>query len=138
MIVPKVARRVAAAIALLVLVGIQFEGRARDLPQTRRQVPQQQVFRHPIRGPFVFGAKLGTGAFTYITTVGPYLGAAIAVGIGPAAALLFGLAFGSARGLTPRILGSSGAQKLRSQPSTPKIVALAAATLTAVSLLAAS
>ena len=72
------------------------------LPQNARQIPQEVLQRHLVRGTLQFGFELGTGVRTYVTASAPY---AVAVAVllhgGWETALLVGAGFAVGRALTP-------------------------------------
>lgn len=82
---------------------------ALPLPQNARQIPQDVLQRHLLRGTLQFGFELGTGLRTYVTASAPY---AVAVAVllhgGPGPALLTGVGFGTGRALTPLVRLASG------------------------------
>lgn len=73
------------------------------LPQNTRQVPQDVLQRHLVRGSVQFGFELGTGVRTYVSSTAPYVVALALLLIGPepAAAVLTGAGFGLGRAATP-------------------------------------
>jgi hypothetical protein len=79
------------------------------LPQNARQIPQEVLQRHLLRGTLQFGFELGTGARTYVTASAPY---AVAAGLllwgGLGTALLAGAGFAAGRALTPVLRLASG------------------------------
>ncbi|MET9594589.1 hypothetical protein ABZY45_27245 [Streptomyces sp. NPDC006516] len=80
------------------------------LPQNARQIPQDVLRRHLVRGALQFGFELGTGVRTYVSASAPYA-MAVAVllsGGSPAPALAAGLGFGAGRALTPALRRLSG------------------------------
>lgn len=97
------------AVALLCLLRDAGAVRFR-LPQNARQIPQEVLQRHLLRGTLQFGFELGTGVRTYVTASAPY---AVAVALllhgGPWPALLVGVGFGAGRALTPVVRLASGA-----------------------------
>src|SRR6266542_3885049 len=100
-----------AALAGALVAGAAFDGRLLGLrlPSIRRQVNEDWLGRY--RGWVVgaaFGAQLGVGVATIVTTSAVYaaLGAALLVG-SPGSGLLVGMAFGAARALT--LAGAAGA-----------------------------
>lgn len=70
-----------------------------SLPQTRRQIPAQVFGGGLVRGAFRFGAELGTGVRTYVSSPAPYILLLALVAIGPTlgTAILAGLGFGLGR-----------------------------------------
>jgi hypothetical protein len=107
---PAGARRV--VVAGVVLLGVLRElGVVRlRLPQNARQIPQDVLHRHLLRGSAQFGFELGTGARTYVSATAPYVLAAgvLLLGQDLAAALLAGLGFGTGRAATPLLRRLSG------------------------------
>src|SRR6266540_1762153 len=98
-------------LAFLVAAGTALDLRVAGtrLPSIRRQVNEDWLGRY--RGWVVgtgFGAQLGVGVATIVTTSAVYaaLGAALLVG-SPGSGLLVGMAFGAARALT--LAGAAGA-----------------------------
>jgi hypothetical protein len=85
------------------------------LPQNTRQVPQDVLGRHLVRGALQFGFELGTGVRTYVSATAPYVLAVavlLAAGLpagGLPAATLAGLGFGAGRAATPLLRVASGA-----------------------------
>jgi hypothetical protein len=80
------------------------------LPQNTRQVPQDVLQRHLLRGAWQFGFELGTGVRTYVSATAPYvLAAAVLLAGGLPAAALAGLGFGAGRAATPLLRVASGA-----------------------------
>ncbi|MEV6105046.1 hypothetical protein AB0M28_10065 [Streptomyces sp. NPDC051940] len=82
------------------------------LPQNARQIPQDVLRRHLVRGTLQFGFELGTGVRTYVSASAPYalVLAVLLAGGPPAPALAAGLGFGAGRALTPlmRLLSGAG------------------------------
>jgi hypothetical protein len=80
------------------------------LPQNTRQVPQDVLQRHLLRGAWQFGFELGTGVRTYVSATAPYvLAAAVLLAGGLPAAALAGVGFGAGRAATPLLRVASGA-----------------------------
>jgi hypothetical protein len=80
------------------------------LPQNARQIPQQVLQRHLVRGTLQFGFELGTGVRTYVSSSAPYvLVLAVLLTGGPATALAIGCGFAAGRALTPALRLASGA-----------------------------
>ncbi|MFG3662283.1 hypothetical protein [Streptomyces sp. NPDC047706] len=80
------------------------------LPQNARQIPQDVLRRHLVRGAARFGFELGTGVRTYLSASAPYA-MAVAVllsGGSHVPALAAGLGFGAGRALTPALRRLSG------------------------------
>ncbi|MFL5797553.1 MAG: hypothetical protein ACJ77A_06420 [Actinomycetota bacterium] len=100
-----------AALALLVAAGTALDLRVAGarLPTIRRQVNEDWLGRY--RGWVVgagFGAQLGVGVATIVTTSAVYATLAAAVLVGsPGAGFLVGSAFGAARAVT--LIGAAGA-----------------------------
>ena len=83
------------------------------MPQNARQVPQDVMQRHLLRGSLQFGFELGTGVRTYVSANAAYV-VALAVllsGTDYWPALLVGLGFGVGRAVTPlsRVASGDGA-----------------------------
>ncbi|MFE2021869.1 hypothetical protein ACFW9O_27895 [Streptomyces sp. NPDC059499] len=80
------------------------------LPQNARQIPQDVLRRHLVRGALQFGFELGTGVRTYVSASAPYaIAAAVLLSGGSyAPALAVGLGFGVGRALTPALRRLSG------------------------------
>jgi hypothetical protein len=79
------------------------------LPQNARQIPQQVLRRHLVRGTLQFGFELGTGVRTYVSTSAAYvLALAVLLAARPAAALAIGCGFALGRALTPVLRLASG------------------------------
>ncbi len=107
--VPEPLRYGALLLAALLCV-LRDTGAVRlPLPQNARQIPQDVLQRHLLRGTAQFGFELGTGVRTYLTASAPYA-AAVAVLLhgGLGAALLTGLGFGAGRALTPLLRLAAG------------------------------
>ncbi|WP_262009767.1 hypothetical protein [Streptomyces sp. FIT100] len=80
------------------------------LPQNARQIPQDVLRRHLMRGAVQFGFELGTGVRTYLSATAPYA-MAVAVLLSGGSylpALAAGLGFGAGRALTPALRRLSG------------------------------
>ncbi|MFI9613340.1 hypothetical protein ACIHCM_17005 [Streptomyces sp. NPDC052023] len=80
------------------------------LPQNARQIPQDVLRRHLVRGAAQFGFELGTGVRTYLSASAPYaLAVAVLLSGGSyVPALAAGLGFGAGRALTPALRRLSG------------------------------
>ncbi|GAA4919644.1 hypothetical protein GCM10023223_45200 [Stackebrandtia albiflava] len=80
------------------------------LPQNARQIPQDVIQRHLLRGSLQFGFELGTGVRTYVSASLPYVVAValLLTGVGYPAALLAGAGFGLGRAATPLLRLASG------------------------------
>ena len=80
------------------------------LPQNARQIPQEVLQRHLVRGTAQFGFELGTGVRTYVSTSASYvLALAILLSGGAVApAIAVGCAFALGRALTPVLRLASG------------------------------
>jgi hypothetical protein len=80
------------------------------MPQNARQVPQDVLQRHLLRGSLQFGFELGTGVRTYVTASAAYVVAIalLLVGDGYLDALLTGVGFGLGRAATPLMRVASG------------------------------
>jgi hypothetical protein len=92
-------RRVTLLIALALLIGLRGMGSHHVLPQVHRQVPTS-VFEKDFRvAAFGFGFELGTGARTYVSSLGPYALALGLVLLRPSVdtCIAVGLAFGMGR-----------------------------------------
>ncbi|WP_258036850.1 hypothetical protein [Streptomyces sp. SM14] len=73
------------------------------MPQNARQIPQEVLQRHLVRGTLQFGFELGTGVRTYVSSSAAYA-LAVAVllsGAGIGTALAVGCGFGLGRAATP-------------------------------------
>jgi len=73
------------------------------MPQNTRQVPQDVMQRHLIKGSLQFGFEMGTSVRTYVSASAPYvLGLALLLaGVDYWSALSAGLGFGLGRAATP-------------------------------------
>ncbi|HEY6740157.1 MAG TPA: hypothetical protein VI076_15040 [Actinopolymorphaceae bacterium] len=73
------------------------------MPQNARQIPQDVLHRHLVRGSLQFGFELGTGVRTYISSSAPYAVAAIALLSTPGLLIAWavGAGFGLGRAATP-------------------------------------
>lgn len=79
------------------------------LPQNARQIPQQVLQRHLVRGTLQFGFELGTGVRTYVSSSAPYvLALAVLLDGGLGTALAIGCGFAAGRALTPVLRLLSG------------------------------
>ena len=99
----------AAAVALLGV--LRDLGLVRlPLPQNARQIPQDVLHRHLLRGSAQFGFELGTGVRTYVSATAPYVLAAAVLLLGQdlAVAVAAGLGFGAGRAATPLLRRLSG------------------------------
>lgn len=106
---PEAARHVVAVLCALLCV-LRDTGAVRlPLPENARQIPQEVLQRHLLRGTLQFGFELGTGVRTYVTASAPYaLAAALLLYGGLGAALLSGAGFAAGRALTPVLRLASG------------------------------
>ncbi|MDT0377570.1 hypothetical protein RM572_02120 [Streptomyces sp. DSM 42041] len=106
---PEVVRHVAAVLCALLCV-LRDTGAVRlPLPQNARQIPQEVLQRHLLRGTLQFGFELGTGVRTYVTASAPYaLAAGLLLWGGLGTALLAGAGFAAGRALTPVLRLLSG------------------------------
>jgi hypothetical protein len=102
----------------LVVVAFAAIGVLRDagvlrfpLPQNVRQIPQDVLRRHLVRGSLQFGFELGTGVRTYVSSTAPYVLAAALLLTSPGivGAVLAGAGFGLGRAATPLVRLASGA-----------------------------
>src|SRR5690606_31004890 len=81
------------------------------LPQNARQIPQEVLRDHLVRGALQFGFELGTGVRTYVSAGAPYALAAAALLVGQpvSAGALAAVGFGIGRALTPLLRCASQA-----------------------------
>jgi hypothetical protein len=81
------------------------------LPQNARQVPQDVLRSHLVRGALQFGFELGTGVRTYVSAAAPYALAVALLLVGQRieVAVLAGLGFGAGRAATPLLRYASAA-----------------------------
>ncbi|MEU2429178.1 hypothetical protein ABZ611_06590 [Streptomyces sp. NPDC007861] len=96
--------------AALLAVGRDAGRLTLRLPQNARQIPQDVLRRHLMRGAVQFGFELGTGVRTYLSATAPYV-MAVAVLLSGGSylpALAAGLGFGAGRALTPALRRLSG------------------------------
>ncbi|EST35754.1 hypothetical protein N566_17375 [Streptomycetaceae bacterium MP113-05] len=107
--VPEAARHALAVLCALLCV-LRDTGAVRlPLPQNARQIPQEVLQRHLLRGTLQFGFELGTGVRTYVTASAPYaLATALLLYGGLGTALLAGAGFAAGRALTPLLRLASG------------------------------
>ena len=94
----------AAIVACIVVVAILNEsGLAQvKLPQNARQVPQQIMREEPWLGALQFGAEMGTGMRTFMTTALPHvLLVCVIVLSGPWPAVAAGVGFAAGRSAVP-------------------------------------
>ena len=129
--------RYGALLLVALLCVLRDAGAVRlPLPQNARQIPQEVLQRHLLRGALQFGFELGTGVRTYVTASAPY---AVAVAVllhgdlGPA--LLVGVGFGAGRALTPLVRLASGSvtawdDRLEERQRRMKVAAASAVVLT--------
>jgi hypothetical protein len=114
------------------LVAVALAAVARDagwlrvpLPQNARQIPQQVLRRHLLRGTLQFGFELGTGVRTYVSSSAPYvLALAVLVSGAPGVALALGCGFAAGRALTPVLRLASGAPAAWDERLTARLRAL--------------
>jgi len=113
--VPEAVRMVVLVTGLLTLVAVQATGRVASLPQNRRQVPRQVVAEDGWLGPFQFGAELGSGLRTYISSVGPFVVlAAVLLGApSPLQVVAVAVGYGAARGFFPVVFRRFGGSAVR-------------------------
>jgi hypothetical protein len=99
-----------AALIALVVLWVDLTGRARKLPQNRRQIPREVFNRSLSSAGLQFGFELGTGVRTYLPTASPYLLATLIVLLQPGwyAAIAAGAGFGLGRALMPVLRTWSG------------------------------
>ncbi|MFD0560071.1 hypothetical protein FB566_4064 [Stackebrandtia endophytica] len=93
---------------VLVLAAVVFLARDAGwwrfpMPQNTRQVPQDVMQRHLIKGSLQFGFEMGTSVRTYVSASAPYVVglALLLAGLDYWSALLVGLGFGLGRAATP-------------------------------------
>jgi hypothetical protein len=100
-------------VILVALLGLAREAGVAPirLPQNTRQVPQDVLQRHLLRGAAQFGFELGTGVRTYVSASAPYVLAVAVLLAGQQLrlAILAGLGFGAGRATTPLVRYASGA-----------------------------
>lgn len=113
--VPEFVRTGALVVVVLVLVGHEADRWHLDLPENRRQIPQE-VFRRRNywAGALQFGFELGTGVRTFVPNVAPY---ALAMGIilvppPVGVALVAGVLFGVGRSIVVAV-GAAAPRTIR-------------------------
>lgn len=84
------------------IIGSILLGRPLRLPERRRMIGQEVVAMGDSGGPMMFGAQLGTGVMTHLTSPLAHLMAGVVLLVGnPVAGLLVGFGFGMGRLLFP-------------------------------------
>ncbi len=104
--------RYAAVLAVAAVAVLRDLGLVRiRLPQNTRQVPQDVLRDHLVRGALQFGFELGTGVRTFVSASAPYAlaFAVLLVGQRFEVAVLAGAGFGVGRAMTPLLRYASAA-----------------------------
>lgn len=94
---------VAVVIATLVVAVSRDAGLIRvPLPQNARQVPEAIARSGPVLGALQFGAEMGTGMRTFMTTALPHVVLVVVLLLAsPGQAIAAGIGFAAGRGLVP-------------------------------------